>query len=193
MTGEERFRDRMRRERVETILHQTATLAAEKGWERFRVEDVAQRVGVAKGTIYLDFQDKDHLVDAALRLCAENFLDLLRTDVEKRSGAGDRLGGAILFLARLPAGEPELDAFLRWASWSDGETTRDIERYMKRLVQLAQEEGAMPPDLDPAFAAQAILATACVPAWGRMASKEGPGHLLRQLRTLMGSLPEPVA
>ena len=64
---DERFRDRMRRERTDVILRETAGLASEQGWVTLRVEDVARRAGIAKGTIYLDFKDKDELITAAIR------------------------------------------------------------------------------------------------------------------------------
>src|SRR5439155_16213097 len=64
---DERFRDRMRRERTDVILREAAGLASERGWVTLRVEDVARRAGIAKGTIYLDFKDKDELITAAIR------------------------------------------------------------------------------------------------------------------------------
>src|SRR5205823_8302873 len=88
---EERFQERIRRERSDTILQETASLAAEKGWDRLRVEDVAQRVGVAKGTIYLDFEDKGQLITAALQRCADDLLDALKTDVDEAPGPSQRL------------------------------------------------------------------------------------------------------
>src|SRR5213596_3651808 len=86
-----RFSDRMRQQRAEAILQETAVLAGEKGWDGFRVEDVAQRVGVAKGTIYLDFPDKGELVAAAIQRCAVDLLHGLQTAVERSESDRDRL------------------------------------------------------------------------------------------------------
>ena len=189
---EERFRERMRRERADLILRQTASLALEHGWDGFRVEDVAQRVGVAKGTIYLDFPDKEALVAAALRRCAVEFLQLMKASTETAALAGERLHAAVGFLARLPVENPELSAYLRWSLLEAvASSLRDIDRYMRQLVEDAQETGEMSRDLDAELAAQVILAASSVPASSRLAAKRGPDQLHRELTGLICVLPDP--
>ena len=133
---DERFRDRMRRERSDLILRHTATLGAELGWDGFRVEDVAQRVGVAKGTIYLDFPDKENLVGAALSRCGAELLELLRQSVEPVRGAGAQMSAALRFLAALVVDHPELSAYLRSAMSSrSSPSLGEVPRYVRKLVE----------------------------------------------------------
>jgi len=186
---DERFRDRMRRERSDLILRHTATLGAELGWDGFRVEDVAQRVGVAKGTIYLDFPDKENLVGAALSRCGAELLELLRQSVEPVRGAGAQMSAALRFLAALVVDHPELSAYLRSAMSSrSSPSLGEVLRYVRKLVEAAQASQEMPRDVDPELAAEVVLAASCVPASFRIATKRGPDQLVTELSALLRSL-----
>src|SRR5690242_9289987 len=56
------FKERQRRMREEAILAATEELLAQHGWHALSMDDVAARVGIAKGTIYLHFASKDALL-----------------------------------------------------------------------------------------------------------------------------------
>ncbi len=53
--------------RKEAILEAALTVFAERGFEAARLDDVAARAGVAKGTLYLYFKDKEALFEELLR------------------------------------------------------------------------------------------------------------------------------
>jgi AcrR family transcriptional regulator len=57
-------------ERQEEILKAALDIFAEKGFAATRLEDVAHRAGVAKGTLYLYFSDKEALFESMLRSVA---------------------------------------------------------------------------------------------------------------------------
>lgn len=54
-------------ERREVILNAALDEFAERGFESARLDDVAKRAGIAKGTIYLYFRDKETLFQELLR------------------------------------------------------------------------------------------------------------------------------
>jgi AcrR family transcriptional regulator len=54
--------NRRKHARVGEILAAAAQIAAEKGYEKLRMAEVAQRAGVTKGTVYLYFINKDDLI-----------------------------------------------------------------------------------------------------------------------------------
>jgi len=54
-------------ERKQAILNAALTVFAERGFEAARLDDVAARAGVAKGTLYLYFKDKEALFEELLR------------------------------------------------------------------------------------------------------------------------------
>lgn len=65
------FRQHMR----EQVLLAARTLTIEKGWERVRISEVAQLVGVSRPTVYKEFTDKQGLGDALVVAEGERFLE----------------------------------------------------------------------------------------------------------------------
>ena len=180
---DERFRDRMRRERTDVILREAAGLASEHGWVALRVEDVARRAGIAKGTIYLDFKDKDELIGAAIRRSMGELLSLMQGAADG-SQEGERLGAALGVLTHLPVERPDLAALLRCTHSGEAGShgaLDDIEAFLIRVIQKAQGLGDVSPAVDPEFAAQSTLAAASIPSWSRIATKKGPDAVLSQL------------
>jgi AcrR family transcriptional regulator len=59
------------------ILKAAFEVFAAKGFEAARIDDVAQRAGIAKGTIYLYFPDKERLFQAVVRNLIPRRFDLL--------------------------------------------------------------------------------------------------------------------
>ncbi|WAC28460.1 TetR/AcrR family transcriptional regulator [Ancylobacter sp. SL191] len=64
---------------------------AEKGFAATRVEDVAARIGVTKGTVYVYFPTKEILFEEAFRHVAAVFADLRREIERLDGGYADRL------------------------------------------------------------------------------------------------------
>jgi AcrR family transcriptional regulator len=77
-------------ERREAILAAALDEFASRGFEAARLDDVARRAGVAKGTIYLYFRDKETL-----------FQELVRTMLTPLVGTIEALGAADVPLAML--------------------------------------------------------------------------------------------
>jgi AcrR family transcriptional regulator len=78
------------RARRETILTAALDEFSLRGFEAARLDDVAKRAGVAKGTIYLYFRDKESL-----------FQELIRTMLTPLVGTIEALGKADLPLSQL--------------------------------------------------------------------------------------------
>lgn len=60
------LKERQRQERHDLILRAAADLLAERGYHEMSLDDIAARVGISKGTIYLHFASKEDLVIALL-------------------------------------------------------------------------------------------------------------------------------
>jgi len=63
--------------RRETILDAALTVFAERGFEAARLDDVAAQAGVAKGTLYLYFKDKEALFEEVVRGAASPIIERL--------------------------------------------------------------------------------------------------------------------
>jgi AcrR family transcriptional regulator len=84
------FRDRQRQFRQDAILEATHELLAQKGFVAMTMDDVAQRVGIAKGSLYQHFKSKEELLAAVLI----SFMDRISTFIENlptKQRAIDRL------------------------------------------------------------------------------------------------------
>lgn len=65
--------------RRQAILDAALAVFAERGFEAARLDDVAGRAGVAKGTLYLYFKDKEALFEALIHSAIDPVLERLRT------------------------------------------------------------------------------------------------------------------
>ena len=73
-------------DKYQRILDAAIAIIAEKGFHNSRVSDIAERAGVADGTIYLYFKSKEQILMAALDSAFEAFL---RKAKEELAGARD--------------------------------------------------------------------------------------------------------
>ncbi len=75
------------RERDAVILQAATAEFAAAGYENARLEDIAQRAGVAKGTLYLYYEDKAALFKAAVRSLIQPALQRLQERVMSAEGS----------------------------------------------------------------------------------------------------------
>lgn len=73
------LRERQRQEREALILDAAAKLFVERGYHDTSMEDIAARVGIAKGTVYLHFASKEDLALAMVDQGARRFAKALDT------------------------------------------------------------------------------------------------------------------
>lgn len=78
-------------------------LAAEKGFEALRIEEVVQRAGVAKGTFFAHFKDKDELMDLLIGQRIETLLDRMAAEPAPRDA--DQLAQRLMPLVELMSSE----------------------------------------------------------------------------------------
>jgi AcrR family transcriptional regulator len=71
------LKERQRQERVELILKEAQMVLAEKGYHEMSMDEVAARVGIAKGTIYLHFPSKEDLVIALVKQSLANYIEMV--------------------------------------------------------------------------------------------------------------------
>jgi AcrR family transcriptional regulator len=64
--------------RRQAILGAALTVFAKHGFEAARLEDIAARAGVAKGTLYLYFKDKEALFEALIRSAVDPIVERLQ-------------------------------------------------------------------------------------------------------------------
>ena len=69
------LKERQRQERADLILQMAEAVLSEKGYHDTTIDEIAARVGIAKGTVYLHFPSKIDLVVALFDRDANSFLE----------------------------------------------------------------------------------------------------------------------
>jgi TetR/AcrR family transcriptional regulator, cholesterol catabolism regulator len=143
-------RSRSQHERRKKIVKSAAALASRGGVEAMQMRTVAERAGVALGTLYRYFPSKMDLVVAVV----SEELDLLEGSIAKRPPrAADPAGRAVEVLMRATRGlmrEPELaEALIRSLLLSDVQTDfgdRMSGLLLRAAVSPPQQQEEVPPD-----------------------------------------------
>jgi TetR/AcrR family transcriptional regulator, regulator of autoinduction and epiphytic fitness len=73
------LKDRQRQMRENAILESANRLLAEKGYQGMTMEELATRVGIAKGSLYQHFRSKEELISAALVSFMDRISDYIDT------------------------------------------------------------------------------------------------------------------
>ncbi len=157
------MRSRSQNQRRRRIVQTAAALALRGGVEAMQMRTVAERAGVALGTLYRYFPSKMDLVVAVVT----EELDLLESSIERRPpGAPTAAGRAVDVLMRATRGlmrEPELaDALVRSLIMAEVKTElgRRITDLLWRVAQGEGEEAPAEPDRDaPAYVLAGSLAS----------------------------------
>lgn len=133
--------------RRERVIRTALDLGAEGGYDAVQMRDVANRAGVALGTIYRYFTSKDHLLAAALVTWTED----LEAQIARRPPAGtsaDRLGSVLKRATGAMKKQPRLtEAVIIAISSPDAGAAScqgDVARAMQRVM-----DRALAGDLDP--------------------------------------------
>ncbi|WP_262402325.1 TetR family transcriptional regulator [Actinomadura sp. CNU-125] len=154
-------RSRSQHQRRKRIVQAAAALASRGGIEAMQMRTVAERAGVALGTLYRYFPSKDDLVVAVVG----EEIDLLERSIERRPPrAGTSAQRAVEALMRATRGlmrEPELAAALIRSLLLSDVQTDFSDRMTALLLRAAVGPGT---DADPDDA-QRVMARALTAVW----------------------------
>jgi AcrR family transcriptional regulator len=112
------MRDRYREHVRAAVLETAHDLIVERGWERVRMGEIADAVGVSRALLYKEFKDKPGLGEAVVLKEAARFIDGIEEVLARhRADAGRGLAAAIDFTVE----EAERSPLLRAVLISNGE------------------------------------------------------------------------
>jgi AcrR family transcriptional regulator len=149
-------------EREQTIVQAARAAARDGGMRAVQIATVAERAGIASGTVYRYFPSKSQLVSELIRGVAERTLNAMREAADAAPGPLSALAAAIATFASHALDERRL----AWAAIAEP-TEQDIENarleFRKALtaelrarIQIATKHGHL-PDQDFEIAAAAIV------------------------------------
>src|SRR6266567_4714287 len=91
VTAPRSLKEKQRKEREALILQAAEEVLAEKGYHETSVDEIAARVGIAKGTVYLHFASKEELVVALFERDMQNFLQMVAKQVDTAASAREKM------------------------------------------------------------------------------------------------------
>jgi AcrR family transcriptional regulator len=165
-------------ERWEELLQAAAAVFYEKGYDAATLQEIAERVGILKGSIYYYIETKADLRNNLLVEVHTEGLDAIRRYAASEGSALDKLEVMIrghieyvcknlvkttIYLQELKKLSPEERGKLL-----DGQSYRDV---FLEVIELGQQQGSISDALDSKLAAQAMLGSLnSVYQWYRRAS-----------------------
>lgn len=163
--AERRASGRRGGDKRERILRGAVKVFAKKGFYASRVAEIARAAGVADGTIYLYFKNKDDVLTSLFEDRIARLLTLLRDEVERTAGAQQRVRRIVEFQLGLLEGERDLAEVI---TVNLRQSTRLLKQYatkrfleyldlMAHVVAEGQRAGEIRDDVSPRIMARAIF------------------------------------
>lgn len=135
-------------------------IIAETGYAGLRVDEVARRAGVAKGTFFAHFKDKDALMDRLIGARIDAFLDQIEGAPAPNSPAA--LVAALMPLMQFMSSERYVfDVIIRYSGAAAAEEIGPIAMTFERFVAVMARGLATGPfrqDVDPELLAEGVQA-----------------------------------
>ncbi|WP_431323286.1 TetR/AcrR family transcriptional regulator [Rhizobium sp. YTU87027] len=132
----------------------------DRGYVATRVEDIAARIGVTKGTIYVYFETKEQLFEAMIRHISVPFEDLLATANKLEGTATDRLQKHIGLIYDLMIKDRKLRELIRFVIAEGSRFPQIVDRHhdefidpLERQMQSLIDDGVRLGEFRPAPAA----------------------------------------
>ena len=155
---------------VDEILNKAMQAFWSRGYEATSMQDLVDRTGINRGSLYATYRDKHALFLAALRRYAETIHHKRLADLESRYGpseairqsllafipqASEKRGNRGCFLTNtaleLAAHDPEAGKIVAQAQ-------KQTEAWFARMIRKGKAVGEIGPHVKPAQAAQGLLA-----------------------------------
>lgn len=92
------LKERQRQEREELILQAAEEMLAEKGYHETSMDEIAVRVGIAKGTVYLHFPSKEDLVMAIFERSVRKLLEGVEASIATETTTRAKMEAVLRFM-----------------------------------------------------------------------------------------------
>ena len=157
------LKERQREERVTLILRAASDLLIEKGYHDASMDEIAARVGISKGALYLHFASKEALVVRLLEQEIAEYLALIDQVARQKLTVRARLERILLETYTTIDGRHHLLLILRSMGWNQSVIWERLEKQLplagltERLANLF-EEGKQSGELDTTIATSVMVA-----------------------------------
>lgn len=180
---DDRARAPEQRRREGEVVQAAIEVFSAKGYHAATIQDVADKVGMLKGSLYYYIDSKEHLLVKIFELINEGAAGILRGSAALQAPALDRLHHFVRTYLEFFFEQYDLMSlyFTEWTQLT-GDYRRavldqraEFDEVVRDLIRTAQAEGAIPADLDDRHAAYYLLsAVNAVATWYRRDGSDTP-------------------
>ncbi|RKZ18612.1 TetR family transcriptional regulator [bacterium] len=154
-----------RQRKQQQILDAAVVEIARRGFHATTVAMIARRAGVADGTIYLYFENKERILVSVFERAMGRFIAEGRQRLGALSGATAKLHGIIALHLELVGGDRDLAIItqveLRHSlHFMEALSRAQVGEYLAVIAEVVEQgrgEGVFRGDIDPVFAAKSIF------------------------------------
>lgn len=148
-------------EKYDRILDSAIEVIAEKGLARARISDIASRAGVADGTVYLYFKNKNHILRSAIDAAFAQFSERVSLALSSAHGPLEQLAViALLHLQTLSSRrsfavilQTEVRQSARYIAEFTHDAFASYINLVREVIRRGQAEGAIRPQISDRVAA----------------------------------------
>jgi TetR/AcrR family transcriptional regulator, fatty acid metabolism regulator protein len=152
-------------EKYQRILDAAVAVFAEKGFHVARVADIASKAGVADGTVYLYFKNKEEILMTAINTAFDAFVNRARAELASIPSPPDKLRRlAHMHLSALGSNrnlavvfQMELRQSARFLAPFSHEHMIEYLGLVREAIRQGQEQGFFRPDLNEKIAANCFF------------------------------------
>jgi AcrR family transcriptional regulator len=161
VTGHRSLKEKQRQERENLILQATEELLLEKGYYDMSMDDIAARVGIAKGTLYLHFAKKEDLMLAFFEFRLQEIKEMFKQNSMIEGSAQEKLEAIVHQMYQgLSSGRRQFLSILH--SNSDlrtrlKEKQADVMHEITRILAGVFEDGKESGDFDASLPTEVML------------------------------------
>lgn len=149
------------------IIDAAVIVIAENGYHQAQVSKIAKQAGVADGTIYLYFKNKEDILISVFREKMAGFIEGFQAILEKDSPIEEKLTDVVENHFRVLQEDPHLAIVtqleLRQANkelrFQINNVFKEYIMLLGKLLEYGMENGELSKDLDPRLARQMLFGT----------------------------------
>lgn len=149
------------------IIDAAVIVIAENGYHQAQVSKIAKQAGVADGTIYLYFKNKEDILISVFREKMAGFIEGFQAILEKDSSIEEKLTDVVENHFRVLQEDPHLAIVtqleLRQANkelrFQINNVFKEYIMLLGKLLEYGMENGELSKDLDPRLARQMLFGT----------------------------------
>ncbi len=157
------FKERVKQEREQEILLAARDVFAERGFEKASIDDIAERVGIGKGTVYLHFASKEELLLELMRRTCNQLVATCRARLDEQPGAMDKVAVILRAVADhryaneswIRTVAAELPAFIGYKQRLGASS--ELRGLLTQVIEEGQAEGCIDARIIPPMAALTLF------------------------------------